>query len=37
MSAFPTDAHLASWAGACPGTNGSAGVKKRQNPKRQQA
>lgn len=25
MSAFPTDAHLASWAGVCPGNNSSAG------------
>jgi len=28
MSQFPTDAHLASWAGICPGNNESAGVKK---------
>ena len=28
MSQFPTDAHLASWAGMCPGNNESAGVKK---------
>jgi transposase len=27
-SQFPTDAHLASWAGMCPGNNESAGVKK---------
>lgn len=25
MSRFPTDRHLASWAGACPGNNESAG------------
>jgi transposase len=28
MSQFPTEAHLASWAGICPGNNESAGVKK---------
>jgi len=28
MSFFPTDAHLASWAGLCPGNNESAGKKK---------
>ncbi|HLJ90293.1 MAG TPA: IS110 family transposase [Candidatus Angelobacter sp.] len=28
MSPFPTDAHLASWAGMCPGSNESAGKKK---------
>jgi transposase len=28
MSQFPSDAHLASWAGICPGNNESAGVKK---------
>jgi transposase len=28
MSQFSTDAHLASWAGMCPGNNESAGVKK---------
>lgn len=28
MSAFPTEKHLASWAGMCPGNNESAGKKK---------
>jgi len=28
MSAFPTEGHLASWAGMCPGNNESAGKKK---------
>ncbi|MDD1738565.1 MAG: IS110 family transposase [Methanothrix sp.] len=28
MSQFPAEAHLASWAGICPGNNESAGVKK---------
>lgn len=28
MSVFPTDAHLCSWAGMCPGNNESAGKKK---------
>ena len=30
MEAFPTAAHLASWAGLCPGNNESAGKKKAQ-------
>ncbi len=29
MSRFPTDKHLASWAGICPGNNESAGKRKR--------
>ena len=29
MSAFPSEKHLASWAGICPGNNESAGKKKR--------
>lgn len=37
MGAFPTEKHLASWAGMCPGNNESAGKKKRQNHPRQQA
>ena len=28
MSRFPTDSHLASWAGLCPGNNESAGKRK---------
>ncbi|WP_431881898.1 transposase [Parabacteroides goldsteinii] len=28
MEAFPTEKHLASWAGVCPGNNESAGKKK---------
>ena len=28
MNAFPTEKHLASWAGMCPGNNESAGKKK---------
>ena len=28
MDVFPTDKHLASWAGMCPGNNESAGKKK---------
>ena len=28
MTPFPTDAHLASWAGICPGNNESAGKKR---------
>ena len=31
MSAFPSEKHLASWAGICPGNNESAGKKKRKN------
>ncbi len=36
MSAFPSEKHLASWAGICPGNNESAGKKKRKNNSRQQ-
>jgi len=36
MSHFPTDAHLASWAGVSPGNNESAGKKKHTNCQRQQ-
>ena len=32
MEAFPTAAHLASWAGVCPGNNESAGKKKTHTP-----
>ena len=32
MSVFPTDKHLASWAGMCPGNNESAGKKKVEEP-----
>lgn len=32
MSVFPTDGHLASWAGMCPGNNESAGKKKAPEP-----
>lgn len=32
MSVFPTEKHLASWAGMCPGNNESAGKKKVQGP-----
>ena len=28
VTAFPSDAHLASWAGLCPGVYESAGIKK---------
>lgn len=28
MEAFPTEKHLASWAGVCPGNNENAGKKK---------
>ena len=28
MNVFPTEKHLASWAGVCPGNNESAGKKK---------
>lgn len=28
MSRFPTDAHISSWAGLCPGNNESAGKRK---------
>ena len=28
VTAFPSDAHLASWAGLCPGSYESAGIKK---------
>ncbi len=28
MSAFPTEKHLAKWAGMCPGNNESGGKKK---------
>ena len=28
VTAFPSDAHLASWAGLCPGAYESAGIKK---------
>ena len=31
MNVFPTEKHLASWAGMCPGNNESAGKKKRTN------
>ena len=31
MSHFPSEKHLASWAGMCPGNNESAGKKKRTN------
>jgi transposase len=31
MEVFPTEKHLASWAGMCPGNNESAGKKKRSN------
>ena len=31
MSVFPSEKHLASWAGICPGNNESAGKKKRKN------
>ncbi|WP_185776812.1 transposase [Streptococcus mitis] len=28
LTAFPSDAHLASWSGLCPGSYESAGIKK---------
>lgn len=37
MSYFPTDAHLASWAGLCPGNNESAGKKKLTHEPREQS
>lgn len=36
MSHFPSEKHLASWAGMCPGNNESAGKKKRKNHSRKQ-
>ena len=36
MSHFPSEKHLASWAGICPGSNESAGKKKRKNHSREQ-
>lgn len=33
MEAFPTEKHLASWAGMCPGNNESAGKKKVEEPR----
>jgi transposase len=35
MSRFPSDKHIASWAGLCPGNNESAGKERGQNHKRQ--
>ena len=35
MSVFPTEKHLASWAGMAPGNNESAGKKKVQEPPRE--
>jgi transposase len=34
MSMFPTDAHLASWAGLCPGNHESAGKRKSGKPRK---
>ena len=36
MGHFPSEKHLASWAGICPGNNESAGKKKRKNHSRKQ-
>ena len=36
MSHFPSEKHLASWAGVCPGNNESAGKKKWRNHSRKQ-
>ena len=34
MSVFPTDAHLASWAGQCPGSHESAGKRRSGKPRK---